>query len=525
MTTAEAVIERLQEHGVRYAFGIPGTHNLRLYESLARSTIEHVTPRHEQGAGYAADAYARSGGPPALCLATSGPGVFNLVTAVATAYADSVPMVVLAPGMAEEVEGRDTGFLHESRDQLGTLRGVTACAVRAPDPQGAVDAVDSAFARFASERPRPVYIEIPLDAMTRVGDSPPPPPESPPPPEADADAVAAAARLLREADRAALVLGGGAIDAENEALAVARALGAPVVTTANGKGIVPEDDPLALGASIRLQAAQGYLEGCDAVLAVGTELAHSDLWRRPPLPLGGALIRLDVDPDQAQKNAAAEVSIVADAAAGLGALAAELEDAEPRDRGAAEADRLRARIRGEALRDAAEYEPLIAALDAGLPDDGILTGDSTMACYYGAVHLLPLSAPRRFLYPTGFATLGYAIPAAVGAKLAQPDRDVVALIGDGGAMFTLTELAVAAELGLAVVVLVVNDGGYGEIRRQMAERSQPLVGVDLTPPDFPAAARALGARGVLVSGPGELASALGEAFAAAGPTLVEIRVD
>jgi acetolactate synthase-1/2/3 large subunit len=297
-----------------------------------------------------------------------------------------------------------------------------------------------------------------------------------------------------------------------------------VLTTANGKGVVPEDDPLSLGASVRLPAAHEYLESCDAVLVVGTELGDSDLWRDAPLRMRGSVIRLDIDPDQRDKNADAEVSIVADAAAGLGALAAELAGMEAGDRGAGEADELRARLRAEALLDAAPYEALIAALEAGLPPGGIVCGDSTMACYYGAVHLLPLTEPRRLLYPTGFATLGYAIPAAVGAKLAQPECGVVALIGDGGAMFTLPELAVAAELGLPIAVVVVNDGGYGEIRRQMAERSQPLVGVDLTPPDFPGAARALGADGVLLDDPGELSAAVARAFAASGPTLIEIRV-
>ncbi len=524
-TTAEAVIERLEAHGVRHAFGIPGTHNLRLYEALARSSIEHVTPRHEQGAGYAADAYARSGAPPALCIATSGPGVFNLVAAVATAFADSIPIVVVAPGMTDAVRGADTGFLHEAPDQLATLASVTAAATRVSDPEGAVAAIDAAFARFAAGRPRPVYIEIPLDAIKATGGAAAPLPDPPVPPPPAPDAVAAAADLLAGAERAAVVLGGGANGAADEALALARLLGAPVVTTANGKGIVDEHDPLSLGASIRLPAAQEYLRGCDAVLAAGTELAHSDLWRHPPLPLEGSLIRLDVDPGQRDKNAESEVAIVADAAAGLAAVASGLRDLGRGDRGAGEAAGLRDAIRAEALRDAAPYEPLIAALDDGLPDAAIVTGDSTMACYYGAVHLLPLEAPRRFLYPTGFATLGYAIPAAAGAKLAQPDRDVVALIGDGGAMFTLPELAVAVERALPLAVLVVNDGGYGEIRREMQERGQPLVGVNLTPPDFAAAGRALGARGVPLGDVDELPGALAEAFAAAGPTLIELAID
>ena len=173
-TTAEAVVARLEAHGVRHVFGIPGTHNLPLYRHLAASSIEHVLPRHEQGAGYAADGYARSGGGPGVCLATSGPGVLNLASAVGTAHADSVPMLVLAPGMATSVAGGDTGYLHEARDQTAAMAGVAASAVRVEDPAAAAAAIDMAFDLFRSGRPRPAYVEIPLDAMKATGEAPAP---------------------------------------------------------------------------------------------------------------------------------------------------------------------------------------------------------------------------------------------------------------------------------------------------------------------------------------------------------------
>jgi thiamine pyrophosphate-dependent acetolactate synthase large subunit-like protein len=523
LTTAEAVVERLEAHGVRHVFGIPGTHSLPLYRALAASPIEHVTPRHEQGAGYAADGYARSGGPPAACFATSGPAALNLMAAAATARSDSVPMVIVAPGMTAAVRGRDTGYLHESPDQLGALQRVCGSAVRAAGPAEAAAAIDAAFAAFASSRPRPAYVEIPLDVLDAAGLVADAPVAAPGPREPEPAAVSAAATLLAGAGRAALVLGGGAVDAGREALEVARLLGAPVVTTVNGKGVVPERDPISLGASVRLGEAQRFLESCDAVLAVGTELGHSDLWRDPPLPLSGKLIRVDIDPAQRHKNARAAVAITADAATALGAIAAELNGLEPRDRGTGEGRRLRSALRREALGHGADYEQLVGALERTLGEDAIVAGDSTRACYDGAVHLLPLDRPRRFLYPTGFATLGYAIPAAIGAKLAHPDRDVIALIGDGGAMFTLPELAVAAELGLAMAIVVVNDGGYGEIRREMLAAGQPPMGVDLTMPDFAAVARAFGARGEAIEDPGRLPDLINAAFAAATPTVIEFR--
>jgi acetolactate synthase-1/2/3 large subunit len=260
------------------------------------------------------------------------------------------------------------------------------------------------------------------------------------------------------------------------------------------------------------------------VLAVGTELAESDLWHDPPLVLDGDLIRIDIDPNQRNKNAAAALAIVADAAAALETLLGSLEGAERRDRGGAEAGMLRARLRDEAMADAGAHAGLIAALESALDDDSIVAGDSTMACYYGAVHLLSRAAPRRFLYPTGFAPLGYGIPAGIGAKLANPERQVLVLIGDGGAMFTLPELAVASELGLGIAVVVVNDGGYGEIRREMLELRQAPLAVDLVSPDFAAAARALGARGQAIDDPEAVPALLEAAFAASAPTLIELRV-
>jgi acetolactate synthase-1/2/3 large subunit len=290
----------------------------------------------------------------------------------------------------------------------------------------------------------------------------------------------------------------------------------------NGKGVVPERDPISLGASLRLGEAQRFLESCDAVLAVGTELGHSDLWRDPPLPLSGKLIRVDIDPAQRHKNARAAVAITANAATAFGAIAAELDGLEPRDRGTGEGRRLRSALRREALGHGADYEQLVGALERTLGEDAIVAGDSTRACYDGAVHLLPLDRPRRFLYPTGFATLGYGIPAGIGAKLANPEHDLVVLIGDGGAMFTLSELVVAVELGLGIAIVVVNDGGYGEIRREMAERGDPPLGVDLDSPDFAALARAMGCHGVRADSRAALDEALERAFAADRPTVIHV---
>jgi acetolactate synthase-1/2/3 large subunit len=524
VNTAEAVIRRLETHGVRHVFGIPGTHNLPLYRHLSGSSLRHVTPRHEQGGGYAADGYARATGRPAVCLTTTGPGLLNTATPVATAYADSIPMLVISPGMSDSVAGTDGGHLHELRDQRGIMRLLARESLLVRDPLGAAEAIDRAFASFARERPRPIHLEIPIDRMDVEGPEAGPPVSDSPPPPLDQAVLRMIAARLESATRAALVFGGGAVGAAAEALTLAEALQAPVVTTVNGRGIVPESDPLSLGASIRLPACQQFLRDCDTVLAVGTELAQSDLWRDTPLELDGELCRIDIDPAQLHRNAAARLTLAGDAGDALRGLLAELDGAEDRDRGASGAAEVSSAIAAEALLDGAAFAELMEALRGALDPGTVIAGDSAMACYYGAVHLLPQSEPRRFLYPTGFATLGYGLPAGIGAQLADPGRPVLVLMGDGGALFTIAELATAVELELALPVLIVNNGGYGEIRREMAALGQEAIGVNLNQPDFCSVGRAFGAAAESLEDLSELPRALTEAWSASVPTVIEVRL-
>jgi acetolactate synthase-1/2/3 large subunit len=505
MTGGEAVARALAAAGVDLVFGIPGTHTLAIHRWLGACGIRHVTPRHEQGGGYAADGYARVSGRAGVVLATSGPGVINAATPAATAYADSVPMLIVSPGMPTDIEGRDTGFLHESKDQSAAMDALTAYSYRARTPAEAADAVRRAFESFAAGRPRPVHVEVPVDVLEADEPVVVEPPVVQPVPEPAVRQIAAA---LADARRPALVLGGGARGADAARLRV------PALTTVNGKGIVDERSELSLGASIRLRAAQRWLAERDLVIAVGTELGDSDLWGGR-LELSGRLARIDIDPRQLHKNAPADLTLCADAAAALAAL--EPWGGEPEDLTAA-----RAAVREEALRDGAPHLELVRALDEVLGPDGVLAADSAMPAYYGAVHFLPMDGRRRFIYPTGYATLGYAVPAAIGARLAAPDRPVVALCGDGGLLFTVAELAVAAELGLPLPVVVANNRGYGEIRDQMEAAGIEPVGVDLRVPDLPRLGEAFGGAGIRVDDPSGLAPALVEALGRPGPTIIEV---
>ncbi|MFD6555938.1 thiamine pyrophosphate-binding protein [Streptomyces sp. NPDC058398] len=530
LTGGEALVRALSAHAVTRAFGIPGTHNLEIYRHLSAYGIRHVLTRHEQGAGYAADGYARSTGRPGVVITTTGPALLNAAAAVGQAYSDSVPLLVVSPGMPLRHPRLASGLLHETRSQTEALRGVAAFSHRVSSVAEIDAAVARAFTLFRTGRPRPAHIEIPLDLLEGAEETGPVRVTPPLVPLAPAPlAVERAAEALREARRPALVLGGGARGAAVPGLALAERLGAPVLTTANGKGIVPETHPLAVGVSLHSPSVRNWLAERDTVLAVGTELAESDFWSAPPT-LNGTLIRVDLDPDQMYAGLAADLAVVGDARLSLTALLAavgrhggtdghaRVPVEDPVRRAAA----LRAARNAETAGRDARWIPYLRAVRSVLTDDAVITSDSARCCYYGALPHLPLGPTGRYLHPTGFGTLGYALPAAIGAKAACPGREVVALSGDGGLQFTVQELATAVQLGLPLPVVVFDNGGYGEIRDEMAARGDTPTAVDLAPVDLPALARAYGGQGTHAHTPDDLSTALAEALRTPGPTLIAV---
>ncbi|MFE2637904.1 5-guanidino-2-oxopentanoate decarboxylase [Streptomyces scopuliridis] len=531
MTGGEALVRALAAHGVRTAFGIPGTHNLEIYRHLNRRGIAHVTPRHEQGAGYAADAYARVSGRPGVAITTTGPALLNIAAAVGQAYSDSVPLLVVSPGVPLRHPRLPTGLLHEMRSQTEAMRGVAAFSHRVSSVEEVGVAVARAFTLFGTERPRPAHIEIPVDLMETaepVGDVRRAPPAVPTAPHEAV--VRDAADVLRAARRPALVLGGGARGAAAECLALAEELAAPVVTTANGKGIVAETHPLSLGVSLHSPAVQEWLANRDAVLAVGTELAESDLWSAGPPALNGTLLRVDLDPAQLYGGLRTAHPLHGDAALALRALLDACRHPGPdttsrparANAASAEVVRLRGLRNADTAERDARWVPFLRALRSVLAPDAILTSDSAQCCYYGALPHLPLGPEGRYLHPTGFGTLGYALPAAIGAKTAAPGREVVALSGDGGFQFSVQELATAVQERLTLPVVVFDNGGYGEIREEMTARGDTPTAVGLSPVDLPALARAYGGRGERADTPAALADALTRALAAPVPTVITV---
>jgi thiamine pyrophosphate-dependent acetolactate synthase large subunit-like protein len=526
-TGGRAVAHALAAHGVEVVWGIPGTHNLEIYAGLSATRIRHLSPRHEQGAAFAADGYARVTGRPGVCVTTSGPAVLNAATALGQSYSDSIPVLLVAAGMPLRSPGLGNGELHETKDLIGALDGVAGYAHRVTSVAEIPVAIAQAFARMATGRARPVVVEIPFDLLAEEGEvhaapAPPPPVLAPPAP-----AVDAAAALLSHAHRPVILAGGGASHAAAEVRLVAERIGAAVVCSINGKGTLSEEHPLSIGAGYAAAAVRDLVDDSDAVLVVGSELAPSDLWLGP-LDLAGKVVRIDVDPAQAVTNAIPEVSIVADAVLALGALLEELgagDAFDPDDAGApgvARAARFRGVFRAEAREAGAPWTDLLGALGAALGRDGIVAADNAMVAYNGALGNIPAHHPRSFLFPTGYGTLGYAVPAGIGAKVGRPHTRVAALSGDGGLMFTVGELAAGAQAGVALPVVIADNGGYGEIRREMAERGDPPLGVDFESPDFAALGRALGCHGVVADSRAALDDALERAFAADRPTVIHV---
>jgi thiamine pyrophosphate-dependent acetolactate synthase large subunit-like protein len=524
LACGEAIVRSLASHDVRVVFGIPGTHNLPIYDHLISHGLTHITPRHEQGAGYAADGYARVTGKPGVCLVTTGPGVTNIATAAANAYHDSVPLLIISPGMPGEIEGRDTGYLHEVKSQSRAMDSLVYWSRRVASADEAARALHDAFRHFATERPRPVHIEIPLDVLSGGTTTMPVPVyEHTAQPPLDSAQLQAAIRVLSTARRPGIILGGGAVGAAVEARELAGRLDAVVVTTCNGKGTLPEHHPLSLGAALRFAAVREELARCDVVAAVGTELAESDLWG-PPLEVSGAVVRVDIDPAQLSKNLPADAPVLGDAACALREILAGLDatPAQPEAPGRERTEELRRRIREESCQEMAPYERLHQILARTLGANPVIAGDSSRVSYFGTATLFQAEHSGQFLYPTGYSTLGYGIPAAIGAKLGRPSSNVVALVGDGAAMFSIAEVITASELGLALPIIILNDGGYGQIRDYMLARGSPPVGVDLQSPDFAGLGKALGGEGVTLEDIDELTGALKAALERDRPTVIEL---
>ncbi|WP_299867064.1 5-guanidino-2-oxopentanoate decarboxylase [uncultured Hoeflea sp.] len=521
-TVGEALVKMLEQAGVDTVFGIPGVHTIELYRGLGDSSIRHITPRHEQGAGFMADGYARVTGRPGVCFVITGPGVTNIITAMAQARADSIPMLVISGVNATTTLGRGQGHLHELPDQAALMRTVALWSHTLTEPAKLGAVLARAFEAMTAGRPGPVHIEIPTDVMKLPASGaafeiPVPSPVQPSPIDLDK-----AAKLCAAAEAPLILAGGGAVRHGPALRRFAEQLDAPVITTTNARGLMaPPGGPhtLEVPASPSLSAVRAELQSADLVLALGTELGptDTDMYEDDGFRLPQNLIRVDIDAGQLERGATPALAINADCGAFLAGMEADSPSwaKNRRGTGAARAGTMRTAALEEIGAAYRDHTELLQQIWAVLPKATIV-GDSTQLVYAGNMYV---EAPRPvswFNSATGFGTLGYAAPAAIGTAIgaavgAAPGASahpIVAVLGDGGFQFTLAELGSAADCGADVAFLVWNNSGYREIETSMTSARITPVGVTPSAPDYVAIAAAFGLPGRRVGNGLELSDAL-----------------
>ncbi|WP_157016123.1 5-guanidino-2-oxopentanoate decarboxylase [Mesorhizobium xinjiangense] len=522
-TVGEALVRFLQAYGVKAVFGIPGVHTIELYRGLATSEIRHVTPRHEQAAGFMADGYARATGKPGVAFVITGPGLTNAITAMAQARADSIPMLVVSGVNARDTLGKGLGFLHELPDQRAMMASFCRLSMRVEEPTELAQALERAFVLFASERPGPVHIEIPTDVMGLAFEGNfdvAAPPGGPLPDPAD---IESAAGLLAVAQRPAILVGGGARGAARAVQALAERLDAPVVATTNARGLM-HGHRLLVPASPSLDAVRALVADSDVVLAIGTEFGPTDYDMNGDggFPNLRKLVRIDIDPAQLARQPA-DVAIAAPSDLASEALLTALLKAPRRDEriGQERAGACRAAAWEEI---GARYRAHVGAIEAvrdALPG-AMIVGDSTQAVYAANLFYDHDRAGGWFNAATGYGALGYGPAAAIGAAIGRPEAPTVCLTGDGGLQFTLAELGSALDERAKVIFVVWNNRGYQEIEAAMRAVQIAPVGVTPSAPDFVAIARAYGLQAERIDRLGGLAAAVARAAAKDGPALIEI---
>jgi len=516
----------LAAYDVDTVFGMAGTMTVELYRGIASAGIRHVQCRNEQGASLMADGYARATGKPGVCTIIAGPGVTNASTGIAQAYCDSKPMLVLSGATPTLTHGKGWGAIHELDDQAAVTAGFTAFSAMVRHPDEVPEWIARAYAVFRGSRPRPVHLSLPRDILPVPVEAEWTTRRAPSLPMPDPAAIDEAAERLARAKRPLIFVGGGAVGTREALTDIAERIGAPVLATNAGKGILPSSHSLSLGGSILQEASQQALADADVVLLVGSEVAAGDHFLQK-LEISGDIIRIDIDPTELTSMYAALVPIQADARAAMRALSAALSSGKP----AAKLSEGEHRVRDILARNAAkmtDLEKLHARvwkiLRSVLPADTIVMGDATQIVYTGSF-AMPMETECCWYYSGSYCSLGVALPMAIGARIGAPHRPVVAVAGDGGIMFTIGELATAAEEGLALPVIVWNNDALNAIVEQMDLRQIPRIGVQPRSPDFLGLARSLGCHAARAGSAEHLAQSVREALGADRPTLIEVRQD
>jgi len=522
MTGGQAIVRTLVSYGIDTIFGLPGIQLDNTFDALyeARNSVKVLHTRHEQGAAYMAMGYAQSTGKVGTFIVVPGPGILNTGAALSTAVSVNAPVLGLTGQIPSNQIGLGLGVTHEIRDQQQAMRGVVKWHERADKAADVPGVMREGFKQMLEGRVQPVIFEMAPDQMGRKGDV-----ELLPPvlefaePAIDDDLMEAAAKLLGSSKKPMIFVGGGIFGAEAELQRVAEALEAPVIHSRTGKGALSDRHYLSQG----MVVGQDLWLDTDVVLVVGTKFLHPALaWGRENEV---KTVRIDVDPEQINKPRKYDVAIVAHAKTGLAKLAKALEKHNAaRSSRKDELSKMKSDIMGKLADNLAQQRDFANVIREELPDDGIIVSDVTQMGTY-AQYIMPFYKSRT-LCTTGYqGTLGAGYATALGAQVANPDKKVICISGDGGFMFNVQEMSTAVAHGINMVCIVFADSAFGNVKNiQKQSYGGRLICVDLHNPDFVMLAKSFGMLGIRAKTAPELRKALREAFAARGPALIEVPV-
>lgn len=525
MKAGEASTQLLSKYGVKHVFGIPGTHSLELYRGLANEKygVRHVLAHHEQGAGFMADGYARETGRPGVCFVITGAGVTNIATAMGEAYADSVPMLVISPMNPPDGGGYNRGRLHEITDQAAVTAPLTAFSAIAHDVDEIPELIARAFLVFSGTRPRPVHISVPLPVLNQAASGNWVPREVPSCPVASSEDIGRAASAIDTANWPVIIAGGGVRLNPGPVVDLAEAVGCPVITTVAGRGVIPASHPQCAGAQLRTEPVQGLLGEADLAVLLGTELAQTDHWN-DELPLPGRQIRVNLD-GGALVAPGKNIAILGDAPDAAARLSRKLSSTKRDSRlnnTIARCRDLRHQLPDSMSGKERRHWQVLQPVMQALPRGATVYSDMTQIAYT-AIDYMPLENANSWHHPTGYGTLGYALPAAIGGAIADPGRTVLVIVGDAGLQYTMQELPLASEMELDVKILLWNNDSLEQIRDDMNGADIVPTGVSQKNPDFGLLARACDWDYAVAGRLEDLEKMLSWLFSTPGPRLLELK--
>ncbi len=522
MTGGQALVQSLIAHGVDTIFGLPGVQLDDTFDALylAKDNIQVIHTRHEQATAYMAFGYAQSTGKVGVYLVVPGPGLLNTTGALSTAYAMNAPVLAISGQIQSDLINKGLGELHEIPNQLAMIRHLTKWAERIDRPSDAPALVREAFRQLHAPRIRPVELEMARDVMgaaEEVDLGQPFDPATVTPPEIDPDLLRQAGKLLGEAENPVIAIGGGSTGASDQITQLAEMLQAPVIATNNARGVVSSKNPL----SLTTLGGRRVWGDADVVIAIGTRFGVFEGWGLKGLKV----IRIDADPTELEHYPELDLKITGVVPEAINQLLPEVERHNRARR--SRADEMQA-VHQWVEDQLFEHQPshdFAVAIREELPDDGFLVSEITQLGAYSEIGM-PFYEPRTFVGAGYQGTLGFGFATALGTQVANPDKRVISINGDGGFMYTMPELSTAVRHKIPLVAIVIVDGAFGNVKHiQQTRYGGRMIASDLLNPDLVALAESFGAAGLRATNADELRAAIREGFANNHPTLIEVPVD